>query len=51
MISRMPGMPEEFEGWMGHVCIWPTMFMEIYRITSTPGHSSRPVSSRRGRPR
>ena len=30
MIRRMPGMPEEFEGWMGHVCIWPTMFMEIY---------------------
>jgi Rieske 2Fe-2S family protein len=30
MIHRMPGMPEEFEGWMGHVCIWPTTFMEIY---------------------
>jgi Rieske 2Fe-2S family protein len=30
LIRRMPGMPEEFEGWMGHVCIWPTTFMEIY---------------------
>jgi choline monooxygenase len=30
LVRRMPGMPEEFEGWMGHVCIWPTTFMEIY---------------------
>jgi len=30
LIRRMPGMPEEFDGWMGHVCIWPTTFMEIY---------------------
>ena len=30
LIRRMPGMPEEFEGAMGHVCIWPTTFMEIY---------------------
>jgi choline monooxygenase len=30
LIRRMPGMPEEFEGWMGHVCIWPSTFMEIY---------------------
>jgi choline monooxygenase len=30
LIRRMPGMPEEFEGWMGHVCIWPATFMEIY---------------------
>jgi choline monooxygenase len=30
LIRRMPGMPQEFEGWMGHVCIWPTTFMEIY---------------------
>jgi choline monooxygenase len=30
LIRRIPGMPEEFEGWMGHVCIWPTTFMEIY---------------------
>jgi choline monooxygenase len=30
MLRRMPGMPEEFERSMGHVCIWPTTFMEIY---------------------
>jgi choline monooxygenase len=30
LIRRMPGMPEEFERSMGHVCIWPTTFMEIY---------------------
>ena len=23
-------MPEEFENAMGHVCIWPTTFIEIY---------------------
>jgi choline monooxygenase len=30
LLRRMPGMPEEFERSMGHVCIWPTTFMEIY---------------------
>jgi Rieske 2Fe-2S family protein len=30
LIRRIPGMPKEFEGSMGHVCIWPTTFMEIY---------------------
>jgi Rieske 2Fe-2S family protein len=30
MLRRMPGMPEEFDRSMGHVCIWPTTFMEIY---------------------
>ena len=30
LIRRMPGMPEEFESAMGHVCIWPTTFFEIY---------------------
>jgi len=30
LIRRMPGMPEEFENAMGHVCIWPTTFFEIY---------------------
>ena len=29
-VRRMPGMPEEFESAMGHVCIWPTTFFEIY---------------------
>jgi phenylpropionate dioxygenase-like ring-hydroxylating dioxygenase large terminal subunit len=30
LVRRMPGMPEEFESAMGHVCIWPTTFFEIY---------------------
>jgi choline monooxygenase len=30
LLARMPGMPEEFDRAMGHVCIWPTTFMEIY---------------------
>jgi phenylpropionate dioxygenase-like ring-hydroxylating dioxygenase large terminal subunit len=30
LLKPMPGMPEEFERSMGHVCIWPTTFMEIY---------------------
>lgn len=30
LIRRMPGMPAEFENAMGHVCIWPTTFFEIY---------------------
>jgi choline monooxygenase len=30
LLRRMPGMPEEFDRSMGHVCIWPTTFMEIY---------------------
>lgn len=45
---RMPGMPEEFENAMGHVCIWPTTFFEIYphhidmwRLEPTGLHSTR----------
>jgi phenylpropionate dioxygenase-like ring-hydroxylating dioxygenase large terminal subunit len=30
LLRRMPGMPEEFENSMGHICIWPTTFFEIY---------------------
>jgi phenylpropionate dioxygenase-like ring-hydroxylating dioxygenase large terminal subunit len=30
LLRPMPGMPEEFENSMGHICIWPTTFFEIY---------------------